>query len=162
MNKEKKTTSNYIKYSKSAPFYRQDVILYAIITALIVGLFLFFVIIPKSDKPQGFSVSVDNELVFTFDFSKEEITLNKELNKIVHDKENNTITVYTSNQSFNKLLYDTDSLTVKIIESNCPNHDCVDFFEISSGNGVIYCLPHGLKILPLVPSQSEPSTGGRL
>ena len=77
-------------------------------------------------------------------------------------KPNENHTIYTNDKSYNTLSYDTDSFTVKITQSNCPNHDCVDFFELNSGNGVIYCLPHGLKIVPLSPTHSEPSTGGRL
>ncbi len=163
MEKEKITTNQLEKYSQSAPFYRQDLILYTIITCTIILLFVVFIIIPKSDKALGFSVSFDSEIAFTFDFSTEELTIKKDLCKISQDKEHNTITLYgLDGENFNVLTYDCNNYTVRITDSNCPNRDCVDFFEINSGNGVIYCLPHALKILPLSPTQSEPSTGGRL
>ncbi|MBR1984069.1 MAG: NusG domain II-containing protein [Clostridia bacterium] len=162
MKKEKGSTELVSKFIESKPFHVKDLILYTFILCAVALLFVFFIILPKTDKPNGFSVSVNNEIVFTFEFSTEQITVLNENYQLSHDKNHNTITLYVDGNSYNKLSYNTNNLTVKIIDSNCPNHDCVDFFEISSGSGVIYCLPHGLKILPLVPIQSEPSTGGRL
>ena len=157
------STNITTKYSQSKPYYKQDLILYALVIVFVVLLFLFFIVIPKTSKPKGFSVSLDNQTFFTFDFANEEVTIINSISKIVHDKNGNTIKIYTlDGEGFNVLTYDTENYSVYISDANCSNLDCIDFFEITSGNGVIYCLPHGLKITPLTPSESQPSTGGRL
>ena len=160
---EKEKTNITTKYVNSLPFYVKDLILYTAVVVFVALLFLFFIVVPKTTKPNGFSVSIDNQTFFTFDFLTEEVTLMNDVGNIAHDKEQNTITILSKNgEQFNVLSYDTESYTVYISDANCPNLDCVDFFEINSSSGVIYCLPHGLKITPLTPSISEPSTGGRL
>jgi hypothetical protein len=163
LEKQNKTSNQIERFSKSLIFYKKDLFLYGFVVLSIVLLFAFLIIIPKSSLPLGFSVSVDEKVVCSFDFSSQELVVNNTDYKIVHDKENNSITVYTLNQKgFNVINYDCSNYTVRVIDSNCQTQDCMDFFEITSNNGIIYCLPHGLKILPLSPSASEPSTGGRL
>ncbi|MBO5713824.1 MAG: NusG domain II-containing protein [Clostridia bacterium] len=163
MEKQNKTSNQIERFSKSLVFYKKDLILYGLVVLSIVLLFTFLVVIPKTSTPQGFSVSVDEKVVCTFDFSSRELTIDNADFEIVHDKENYSITVYTlDKKGFNVINYDCSNYTVRVTESNCPTHDCIKFLELSSNNGIIYCLPHGLKILPLTPSATEPSTGGRL
>lgn len=150
------------KYKSSAPFSKTDIIVYACLFTAVLLLFLFLVVLPAYANPQGFKVCVGDTEVLEFLYKDSRLSIESDLYPVEHDTVNGTVTIYTQGKTeYNVIKYDCEKKTVKVIESTCHGNDCVSFAEIS-GSGVIYCLPHNLKITPLSQSMSEPSTGGAL
>ena len=73
------------------------------------------------------------------------------------------VTVYRDGEKgkYNTLVIDTEKRTIKMYETNCSAHkDCMYMAEISAVNGVIICVPHGLKITALnAKEEFRPSIG---
>lgn len=165
MKNGKRNTARIEKIKNSAPFKKFDIFLYSIIAVIVLCLFLFLVIIPKTEATQGFCVAQGETEILNFNFQNSHLNVNDGYKgQVLHDSKNQTVTIYTSTDKseYNVIQYDVENKTVKVIESNCQGKDCINFPEVSSDGGVIYCLPHNLKITPLVVTASEPSTGGRL
>ncbi len=157
-----KKTGSAEKFKNSAPFNKADIIVYACLLTAVLLLFLIFVILPNKTNSQGFNVSVGDTEVLEFFYNDSRLYVKSDLYVVEHDSKNCTVTVYIDGKTeYNIIKYDCQNKTVKITESSCRGNDCVSFAEISD-NGVIYCLPHNLKITPLSQSMSEPSTGGAL
>ena len=101
----------------------------------------------------------------SYSIEKDQIIVPDEFLTIVEYKtvENGMeITVYTDKNKtgYNVILIDTNKLSASVIESTCSSSkDCVFSPEITK-NGAIYCLPHGLKVVPLKSSGFIPPVSG--
>ncbi|MBQ9103936.1 MAG: NusG domain II-containing protein [Clostridia bacterium] len=148
MNQGKKNTANSI-----TAFKLNDIILY-ILTIVIVMICFLVPLFLKNENTNSFSVYKNDSLVLIFDCEKDKYAVENEYLGLVDIKEENgevLITIYTSieKDNYNTLLVNLADNSVKVIESTCSvRKDCVHTRAIVNGEGVIICLPHGLKIMP--------------
>lgn len=146
----------YDKVKNGKPFAAFDLLVYALVVLICAGLFLGFVIMSKHDSGNGFTVYYKDEKIFSFyydDLKYDLAEFDGSIKVENTDPENRlfTITVFTGGEeNYNVLSVSAKDKTVKVAEANCSyRKDCVHTPEIKDGTGAIYCLPHGLKILPL-------------
>lgn len=146
----------YDKVKNGKTFAAFDLLVYALVILICAGLFLGFVIIPKHDSGNGFIVYYKDEKIFSFyyddlKYDVEEFDGSVNVENTDPEKGLYTITVFMGGEkNYNVLSVSAKDKTVKVAEANCSyRKDCVHTPEIKDGSGAIYCLPHGLKILPL-------------
>ncbi len=124
-----------------------DLIIYSAVAVILVAVFLS-VFLTKSDKPfSGIEVYSGGELKYTYAFDgggnisgegvEEEIT-----DGIVSVR-------VTCVKGYNVIKIDVAARSVRVEEADCKGKDCVYTPAIVDSDGVIYCSPHGLKIIPL-------------
>ncbi len=159
------------KIKSSKPFKLWDILIYSLILALIALMFIaIFVIAPKKDIT-GFKITLNDTTVVDYSFNDNSILINSDFrDRIKYNQTSNTITVYTNEQKteYNIISFSLENKTVWISESNCSDSkDCVHFEPISSGEQIIYCLPHNLKVVSTggkvnnTPSTGSPATSKR-
>ncbi len=130
-----------------------DVIIYGIIIALVVVLFI--VVFAKRDTSplKGVRFKYVNEIVYEYDFEKGEISRNQAYVEITEDTDEKLVLrVSLADGGYNVVEINKSGL-VRIISANCPKQDCVygnTFFnsEIKDNSGYLHCLPHNFQILP--------------
>lgn len=151
----------YKKIKSKKAFELYDVFLYLVVVVFIFSLFLG-VFLKKDERLDGFKIEVNNQVVFKCDFDKNsyEISEGYENHVII---EHNSVTVYFNDQKtdFNIIVYNPTEKTVIVQESTCSStKDCTKSPALKSGDGVIICSPHKLKVLPLSLEISDtPVTG---
>lgn len=156
-------STNNKSYSLSiTTFYIKDLFVYLALILFIGALFLCF-LLPKKQVSSGFTISISDQIIFTLSFDDLSVEISDDyLDKISIDKKNKLITIYhsTDKSTFNVIAYDDVNKSVVMKQSTCSaTKECVQSPAISS-SGMIYCAPHNLKILPLLPSATPPTTGG--
>ncbi len=157
----------YGKIKARKPFEVNDVIVYLFLLVLVTLLFLFFVILPKTNVASGFKVIVNDKEFLSFYYETESCVLAENSWALIdHNKENGTITIYhnADKTEYNVLSYDTDKHIVSMLDSTCSlSKDCIYEPEISS-NGAIYCAPHKLIVIPISDGKEipPPTIGGGL
>ena len=137
------------------------------IAAIIVltALFVFFVILPANGNGEGFVVSVNDQTAFIYDYESKKYEI-KEFDGYIEMGDadlNGTFyfTVFTKDGGYNVIEVVPNEKTVRVSESNCSSKkDCVFTPAVKNGSGAIFCMPHGLKILPLKEKYRSITTGG--
>ena len=147
------------------PFEKHDIFIYALLTVLIMVLFVVFVISPacNKDNGQGFNVHIDGKLAVTCYYDGK-IDIEKDFVSSVEKQSTENgyiIKIYTGedNSQFNTLQVDFIEQSVKIIDSNCPTKNCNHLPAIKK-NGSIICMPHGVTVKPIGKQFTPPTTGG--
>lgn len=104
---------------------KADIILLCVLLVLgFAGVIVFMLV----SKPAVYvSVTVDGELVGTYDLS-----------------ENREVLIETKSGGENRLQIRDGS--AKMLSANCPNQDCVWHREITQSNESIICLPHKVAV----------------
>lgn len=154
---------NNIKVRK--PFEVIDIFIYLFLLIVVFVLFLCFVILPHLESAEGFLIAKNGNTIVNFDYSSGKYSVDSEFKKLVVVDENScTITVYTNEQKseYNVIVFDREKKVVKMLDSTCSStKDCIYEPEISV-NGMIFCAPHDLKVLPLNDnfSPTSPVIGG--
>ena len=67
--------------------------------------------------------------------------------KNVTSNTDGSITV-TFDGEYNTLKVDNEEKWIQVVDANCKTHDCITAGKLKS-NGVILCLYHNVKILPI-------------
>ncbi|MCQ2400216.1 MAG: NusG domain II-containing protein [Clostridia bacterium] len=143
---EEKNVYNGVKNGKL--FRIADVILYIILAVFVLSLFIGFTFLPKKES-KGFCIQIDGKdaLYYLFDV--------KAVNKVYSFKdqckvEGNSETGYTTlkDGSTNVIFIDTEENSARVVYSDCKSQTCVHSGKIYD-NGVIICVPHGVKITPI-------------
>ena len=158
---------NKVKFEKiksQKPFSKKDFIVFAILFAVIITLFISLIFLSKKSPSKGFKVLINNDQVLEFDYKTSSAKISDNYkDKILIDYESKKIIIYIDNSKtkFNEIVFDSNKKTVKISNSTCSlSKDCVYMPHITDDKGVIYCAPHALKILPLGDNLSNsPITG---
>ena len=154
---------NNIKVRK--PFEVIDIFIYLFLLIVVFVLFLCFVILPHTKSAEGFLIAKNGTTIVTFNYSSGDFSVESEFkNLVVVDEDNSTITVYTDEQKneYNVIEFNCEKKVVRMLDSTCSStKDCVYEPEISV-NGMIFCAPHDLKVLPLSDdfSPTPPVIGG--
>ena len=159
LNKER-----FEKIKSLKPFGKKDIVVYAILLAIVIALFSVLIFLNHKSPTYGFQILIDNEKALTFDFATRTASVsNQYQDKVYIDYSNEKIIVYfyDSRIEFNEISFNSARKTVEISDSTCSlSKDCVYMPKIVDDKGVIYCAPHALKILPLGEKLSNsPITG---
>ena len=147
--------SNKEKKDKLRLFRLPDLIIYAVVTIIVLSLFLIPLLSLKKGTLNGFDIYKEGKLIFSLSFENyEKYFLDKDSEQLVEIsyKENAMlIKVFKDSEKkdFNLIFSNLKEKSVSVTESTCSiKKDCTHFKPIVNNSGVIICEPHGLKILP--------------
>lgn len=136
-------------------FKLPDLIVYGVILVLVAVLLITVFATRNTDPFQGVRVYVNQTAVMSYDFNKGgleglEITAR---DGSVEAPESVTGSVFSvkvrvREEGYNIIEIDQSSRSVKVIEANCGSRDCVHTRAIEDNNGIIFCSPHRLRIIP--------------
>lgn len=136
-------------------FKLADLIIYGAILLLVAALLIAVFVTRNKDPFQGFRVYVNQEVVMSYDFNKGGLNGLEVVAKdgSVEVPECVTGSVFTvkvrvGEEGYNVIQIDQSARSVKIIEANCGTHDCVHTHAVEDNNGIIFCSPHRLRIIP--------------
>lgn len=129
---------------KSPYFKLTDLIVYALLVVLIVGLLIFGLQTRDQGEMLELLVYRDEKLVFSYSFEEDKY-LSYENVKVEKSDKGYLVTVYTGDE-FN--LFEIDKAgSVNMLDASCSLHkDCVAMWPIHDKSGVIICTPHHLKL----------------
>ncbi len=126
-----------------------DLLVYGII--ILIAAVLFVVVFTTRDTSPltGIRIYSANDVVFEYNFVKSEYTVLDETCVEVTDdgEEFLLITLRFDGGGYNCVEIDKRG-SVKVTSADCGKKDCTYSPEIKDNSGMIYCLPHRLKILP--------------
>lgn len=136
-------------------FKLPDLIVYGIILLLVAILLITMFATRNTDPFQGVRIYVDKTAVMSYDFNKGSLSGLEVIAKdgSVEAPENVsgnvfTVKVRTGGDGYNLIEINQSSRSVRVIEANCSSHDCVHTPAIKDNNGIIFCSPHRLRIIP--------------
>lgn len=126
-----------------------DLIIYGAIIAIVVVLFIVIFATRNASPFKGIRIVINNDTIYEYDFENgKEVSRNSEYIQTVEENDNTLVLkADTGNGGYN-VIQINKSGSVKITEANCGKRDCVYTPELKDNNGVIYCSPHRLKIIP--------------
>ncbi len=127
---------------KKYPFFRmRDIAVYAALALITVIL----AIVPFSGGGEAeiYEVSLWGEVVYSYDCRTGKGTA---YSSVCSEKVcgNEVFLTVRSGENLNEIRFCDGK--AEMVGSNCPHGECVNNFAPLTGNGVIICLPHGLKI----------------
>ena len=109
-----------------------------------------------SENNYGFKLVRGGKDIFCFNYNTHTYTLSAGYDNLITVEEFSEGFFYvkvftdTTKNSFNTIEVDSNSRQVSVTDSNCSNSkDCVHTSAIKDGYGIIICVPHDLKILPV-------------
>lgn len=123
-----------------------DLIIYGIIAVLIAVLFIAVFVPRDKSAMSGVRVYAGGEVVFEYDFTSKEYKAYGD-NVTVTDGEILEVRIEI-NGGYNLLNIDPLARTAKMAEADCRGQDCVHTPAITDNSGIIYCSPHGVKVVP--------------
>lgn len=133
---------------KSGGFKIWDLIVYGVIAAIIVVVFIAVFSTRDTASLNGIKVTVQGNDVFKYNFESKEIDYIDENTVTVLSEDGNVIEVKVEcGGGYNVITVNKDG-SVKMKEADCSKFhpDCVYMAEIKDNSGFIYCMPHGLRI----------------
>ena len=132
---------------KDKGFRLFDLIIYAVIIAVVAITFIVVFTTRNTDPLTGVKIYVNAEQVFVYEFGGEDP---EESDTVKVDDKGITVTIATANDGLNIVYINKSAKTVKMTEANCKGRYCVLYFpEMSNNTDFIYCPPHGIRIEPL-------------
>lgn len=136
-------------------FKLPDLIVYGIILLLVAILLITTFATRNTDPFQGVRVYVDKTAVMSYDFNKDglsglEVIAKDGSVEVPENVSGNvfTVKVRTGGDGYNLIEINRSSRSVRVVEANCSSHDCVHTPAIKDNNGIIFCSPHRLRIIP--------------
>ena len=149
---------NHVK--KSSAFSKFDVILYAIVIALIIFVFCL-VSLGKPNEVSGFDVSYENQKIITYDFENNTYSIFSKNVSVNTDGDKISFTITTNDNDVNVVQVDVKEKSVFMKDANCKNGDCLSFKPIKVGdkNSLIYCANHDIKISATGKDYTPPVSG---
>lgn len=131
-----------------------DLIVYGVLAAAIVALFVAFAFTRDNSALTGVRVSYKGAEVFIYSFEEDKYQILKSENIEVEseDKEKLEICFYTEGKAgYNKIYINKKAKSAKITASDCSLHkDCVYTQALTANGSVpIICTPHALTVAPL-------------
>lgn len=149
---------------ENKPFAVWDLLVYAVIAALLVVLFLVFVVFDVfgTDSARGIRVQVNDEIVYTYVFGDGGTVAQGWEDRVEERTDGSLLLVrITTDDGWNEIAIDEEGQTAVMRDADCSlRKDCTAMRAIGDGGSVITCIPHGLKVLPLAGEDiSAPSVG---
>lgn len=135
---------------KDRGFKVWDLLVYGLLAAAVVALFLTVFFVRDGKVLGGIRVTFEGAAVFEYSFETDEYSVLKDefVADITESGVKLTVTVSTD-YGYNKIEIDKAEKSVKVTEADCGGGDCVVTPPIKDNGGIIYCSPHRLKIEPL-------------
>ena len=144
------------------PFRAADLILYGVMFLLVAALFLFVTFRPQ-EEAEGFCVEVNGARAYSYVFGEGGEAASGWEQRIIEQMEGELliVTVQTAEGAWNQLAVDEGEKTVRMRDANCSlRKDCTAMQPIGTGGGVIVCVPHALRVIPLAGEDlTHPSVG---
>ena len=116
------------------PFKVFDIIVYAVLAAAIVCLFLFV----RPESGRSIEVLYKGERVLIYDLSTNNYSFSDTVEKLSENK----FRIKTEN-GFNDVEINIDKKTATVTDADCAGKECV---AMSLNSGAIVCVPHSLVI----------------
>lgn len=133
-----------------------DLIIYGAVLAVVAIVFIVVFTTRNTDPLTGVKISVNAEVVFTYEFGGDPVFTDSEALTVKEDEKGITVTIRTGDDGLNVVYINKSAKTVKMTEANCKGKHCIYFPEMSKNKDVIYCSPHGVKIEPSVTNYDSP------
>ena len=144
-------------------FKRWDILVYAIILILIAILFLTIFLTKDNSGLDGFKVSYDGDIIYTYNFStKEEQKEDKYIDILERSDSILKIRVHLSDleHDYNIIQVNLQERVITVIDADCSvSKDCTSM-KIKSMSDTIICVPHKLIIEPIGNGKIEEPTIG--
>ena len=144
-------------------FKRWDILVYAIILILIAVLFLTLFLTKDNSGLDGFKVSYDGDIIYTYNFStKEEQKEDKYIDILERSDSILKIRVHLSDleHDYNIIQVNLQERVITVIDADCSvSKDCTNM-KIKSMSDTIICVPHKLIIEPIGNGKIEEPTIG--
>ncbi len=138
-----------VKRDKGFRIY--DLIIYGVILLAVAVAFAAVFLSRDKGGIKGFSVYSGGDLIYSYSFSDGETVCGEGVESST-DGDILKLEISTAGGGVNTVEADLKNKTVRVTEANCSNRkDCVHTPAIRDNSGVIYCMPHSLKITPLNP-----------
>ncbi len=126
-----------------------DLIVYGTIIVIVAVLFITIFAVRDTSPFKGIRVVLANDVIYEYDFENgKEISRNSEYVEITENSDDKIVLKINIGDGGYNLIRINKSGSVKMIEADCGKQDCVYTPEIKDNNGLIYCSPHRLKIIP--------------
>lgn len=153
----------YARLVRGGKFFRlADLLVYGAAVLLIGALFLAAALI-GGGQAEGFRVEVDGETVYSYRFGAGGEVSPEWAERVTEREEEGLllVTVQVSEGEWNEIVIDDGAKSAAMRDANCSRRkDCCAMQPVGEGGGVIVCIPHGLRILPLSEEDfSRPSVG---
>lgn len=146
---------------KSKLFAKWDILVYSLLLAVILSLFVGFVFAATPSALQGIVIEYDNQTVFTYDFATDTYNIDaagQNTVKVEDDGSELRVTVTYENE-FNLIIIEKSGRAY-IKDADCSYHkDCTSMQAICDSNGIIICVPHKLTV-KAQNYEENPVTGG--
>lgn len=139
---------------KRKPFAVWDLLVYGILVAVILALFIGFVFVNRGGHAKGIQITLHGTPVYTYEYGKGGRAEKGYESYIEEQTENGIVLVkiYSdeTRKEYNLLAIDPQKRSAVMRDANCSfRKDCTHMPAVTSDLGVIVCLPHGLKVLAL-------------
>lgn len=145
---------------KNSKWFRiWDLIIYGVIIAVTVALFLALHFTKDRSQADGIRILYKNKSVFEYYYSNDNYKIIEEDNIVIEDESATklTLTFYTDGKSgHNTVVIDKTEKSVKVTDADCSlRKDCVYTPEIRDNSGFISCSPHMMTIQPFNPKTDD-------
>ena len=130
-------------------FHKRDVFIYLILALIIAFSFLITALIFKGSSANGFSAYLNNEKVFTYSLSNDELSISENFSNSVSKRIDGNfiyLKITNTNGDFNEVKIDKNAKSISVINSSCKNGLCKHTGSLVD-TGAILCVPNGLKIV---------------
>lgn len=125
-----------------------DLIVYGVIIALAVILFVVVFTTKDTSALSGVRIYSKGEAVFEYNFGTFEYKKLSDSVTVEVEEADGAVTVKViTSDGYNTIRIDKSG-KVKVTEADCKNKDCMYIPEITDNSGIIYCSPHGLRVVP--------------
>ena len=135
-----------------------DILIYGAIALIVAAVFLAVFLTGDNSALSAVEGQYNNEPVFYYDFSSDELTVYMEDNvEYAYSEDGNGLMItfcidggsLTLPSDYNIIFIDKSALSVAVTESDCFSRlDCVHTPAITDNSGVIVCTPHNFQIVP--------------
>lgn len=153
---------NTERVKKGGVFSPFDLVVYAVLAALIVVLFLITAF-SGGNNAAGVTATVEGECVYTYTFGKGGSIAGGKENFVTEEKTPTGVTVTFSFEGggYNVLVIDEQKKEAFVSDANCSfKSDCAHMPSITEKGGVIVCVPHALIVQATGDSPDwKPSVG---
>ncbi len=146
---------DHIKKDKG--FRIWDIVVYAVIILVILAIFLAVFLTRDTSSLKGAEIYLKNDLVFEVSFETDTYSIYSDAVSVEEETSSSVTLRITDGSAYNVVEINLSSPSVSVTEANCRSKDCVYTAAITDNNGIIYCSPHGLKI---IPADYEPTDDG--
>ncbi len=143
---------NNIKQEKENKIFKKwDILIYATLFVLIVGLFLVVFITKDNSKIEGFEILYKNNKILTYDFQKKSFDYDNNYIEIGEYERGYIILFYLDEKKsvFNKIQVNIKDRTIVVLDASCSSSKDCTAMSIKNSSDTIICAPHKLIIQPL-------------